>query len=201
VPRFDEDWDRYPWERLDGETNAAWQAFTLFLRSPTRKLLEISRLRGHKNSAQVSIWSKRYDWSERAAAWDLHQLGRIEAQKRANIVRYAVERERIELELVTELLADLHDAIRLPGELMRDPSQKGHVRLAAARQILDLLGIDDLSQYVERQADDSAEARREALADALSSALSGLDNDEARLVHTLIRKGLDAAAARQQTTH
>lgn len=64
-----------PWDMRPGETARAWAAFCAYRdMGPTRSLrtLETS---GHKAStklAQLGKWSRTFDWTDRAAAWDQH---------------------------------------------------------------------------------------------------------------------------------
>lgn len=62
--------DIHPWERQEGETPKAWEAFVVY-----RDLGSSRSLRGvanhlSKGMSLISRWSSRWNWVERAAAWD-----------------------------------------------------------------------------------------------------------------------------------
>lgn len=70
----------YPWECQPGETPKAYAAFQVYMKLPTRERSvqrAISEITGAKPGANGRIrrgwiegWSTKYDWVERAAAWD-----------------------------------------------------------------------------------------------------------------------------------
>lgn len=59
-----------PWERLDGETGKAWEAFVKYRDAgPSRTFTKVAD--ELKKSVQLlSRWGKQYDWAERVLAWD-----------------------------------------------------------------------------------------------------------------------------------
>lgn len=94
--------ESHPWDRLPAETARAFEAFQIYLElGPSRSLDETSRLfygkpgneqatdRQRKSSktgrppGQVTSYSRRFRWVERAAAYDAHiaDLRRREAEK------------------------------------------------------------------------------------------------------------------------
>jgi len=80
------------WDKLEGEPQGSWDAFKAFRDMPAGKR-SVKRVSEElsKNESGLRRWSKKWHWTERAAAFDAHletlgmdviQLERIEASKR-----------------------------------------------------------------------------------------------------------------------
>lgn len=61
-----------PWHRRKGETGKAWEAFQVYRDlGPTRSANKTAgQLK--KAGSLIRAWKLKYDWEERAAAWDRH---------------------------------------------------------------------------------------------------------------------------------
>ena len=75
-----------PWDRLKGETKKAHEAFKLFLDQAGKRSIQGVATLLACSRANVTRWSTRWRWQERAHAFDLYQ-DRIEQE--------ALTRERI----------------------------------------------------------------------------------------------------------
>ena len=65
--------DTQPWERQDGETAKAYEAFSEYRdMKADRSLAKVGQKLG-KSKAQMEKWSKKYSWVARAEAWDLEE--------------------------------------------------------------------------------------------------------------------------------
>jgi hypothetical protein len=68
--------DRQPWDRLESESSKAYAAFLAFRDiGPGRSLSEAYRVHSNrpdarKPSGTFTTWCKRFNWPERADAWD-----------------------------------------------------------------------------------------------------------------------------------
>ena len=58
-----------PWERLKNETDTAFLAFKTYLEMDDRRLQKVAE-KLQKNSAVIRRWSNKFDWKNRAVAWD-----------------------------------------------------------------------------------------------------------------------------------
>ena len=62
-----------PWERQEGETAKAWEAFCIYrdmgIDRSLRKVVQTL----NKSLTQIGEWSSKYDWVKRVAAWDVEQ--------------------------------------------------------------------------------------------------------------------------------
>lgn len=62
-----------PWERQDGETARAYEAFSEYRdMGAERSLAKVGQKLG-KSKAQMEKWSKKYSWVSRAEQWDLEE--------------------------------------------------------------------------------------------------------------------------------
>ena len=62
-----------PWERQEGETAKAYEAFSEYRdMGADRSLAKVGHKLG-KSKAQMEKWSKKYSWVARAEAWDIEE--------------------------------------------------------------------------------------------------------------------------------
>jgi hypothetical protein len=76
-----------PWERQAGEWARAHVAFRLFRDlSPAERRIETVAEQTQMSERQVRAWAARWDWRDRAEAWDDERY-RIEDQERLDAIR------------------------------------------------------------------------------------------------------------------
>lgn len=87
--------DANPWDILDAESAAAYEAFSAYLAMPRRERSLVAAYQrqtgvteAQKASGQWFEWSRAHRWVERSRAWDAHQErsrreAHLEAQARA----------------------------------------------------------------------------------------------------------------------
>lgn len=88
-----------PWERQPGESARAYAAFCIYRDMPPRKrsLREVAaKLKGKPGKyksvpANISMWSAKWRWAERAAAWD-EERDRQEREAQIRAVKEMRER-------------------------------------------------------------------------------------------------------------
>jgi hypothetical protein len=65
--------DRRPYDRLPGETAKAYAAFSLYRDMGIERSVDaVSKVLG-KSTVFLCRWSSKYEWVERAEAWDIDQ--------------------------------------------------------------------------------------------------------------------------------
>lgn len=67
-----EDEELDPWDWLPGETPKAYRAFAIYRNLRTDRSLEAVAQRLHVSKTHVARWSTRFNWVERAIAYDVH---------------------------------------------------------------------------------------------------------------------------------
>lgn len=85
--------DREPWERLDGESDAAFEAWVQYRDAPTptdRSIRKVARLLG-KSGTTVAQFSAQWGWPTRAAIYDAY-VDRQRVSSRIDAIRTMAER-------------------------------------------------------------------------------------------------------------
>lgn len=85
-----------PWERHEGETDKAFEAFTFYRdAAPTDRSLTKTSRKMNKSRPTLADWSRKYGWVRRVSAWDDHcdaQRREAELEKRRKMgERHAVQ--------------------------------------------------------------------------------------------------------------
>lgn len=93
------------WDRLPGESSAAYEAFKIYLNMPNRSYQRVVNELS-KSRQLITRWASNYEWKTRAAAYD---SSLVEAERQLKI-----KRRKMELEKQHEL-----------GLLMADKALKG----------------------------------------------------------------------------
>lgn len=111
-----------PWERAEGETARAHQAFTVYRDAgPDRSLAKVAATLG-KALALIERWSVRWAWVYRVAAWDDDQERRraveLAAARREATARH-VSLATAAQERIATRLENLDPDTLTPGDLIR----------------------------------------------------------------------------------
>lgn len=68
-----------PWEQQEGESNKAFEAFTVYLEMGPERSVRAVGQKLDKSRTLIGRWSVTYGWVERAAAWDADILEKAHA--------------------------------------------------------------------------------------------------------------------------
>lgn len=82
------------WDRRPDETDPAFAAFKIYLECEPRSSAKVAE-KIHKSPALIRRWASKYDWQERARAWDSSILEQVRE-------RIATERGKAYLEIWDE---------------------------------------------------------------------------------------------------
>ena len=72
------------WERLENETDAAFSAFTTYLELEDRSLQKVST-KLSKSRQLINRWTNKFDWKNRAIAWDNSLLEELRIKEKQNL--------------------------------------------------------------------------------------------------------------------
>lgn len=75
-----------PWERQEGETSKAWEAFCIYRDMGVDRSLRKVAQNLNKSVTQIAEWSSKYDWVKRVTAWDAEQ-DRIARQEQIKAIK------------------------------------------------------------------------------------------------------------------
>lgn len=113
------------WQQRSDEPNKAFHAFRLYCYAgPYRSLRDVREALGKEYSydKQLEKWSGKYDWSERAGAWDFHVENLIQKEYVEDVLHMVerhVQNAREIQEKVFERLMSLDVNALKPAELIR----------------------------------------------------------------------------------
>ncbi len=108
--------EKGPWERLQKESSAAFEAFQRYVgmgagRSIAKVAQELS-----KSETLLKRWSSQWKWQERARAWDDH-LNALDTQdQERQHLQIRREARKATLKLAERILERLDDAEAVPAE-------------------------------------------------------------------------------------
>lgn len=114
------------------ESARAYEAFDLYCTLGARRSLELVRQEigersGVKTSKRhIETWSARWDWVERARAWDEHEAGLRAAARERKVIEAEELIKDSSVEVVGAMLSIIHDEDEL-----------GAARVSAAKDLLD----------------------------------------------------------------
>ena len=120
---------REPWEPIEGETDKAFHAFTIyrtihpFERSHPKVMERLDRKNGYQRI--IEGWSAKNRWRERALSWDAHLarklVGGQEAAHRAQIEAFRITLDRLQRKsmAISEQMIDQATAV-LAGSITKD---------------------------------------------------------------------------------
>lgn len=153
-----------PWMRQEGESEPAWEAFRVYMR--TREVTETARQLSKARST-VQKWSDRYDWPERIRAMDNHV-------QTAEVDSYADELAAVRnrhMRITDKLLDHLDHLLDKMIARGLDPSVRWTQAFVAATKAQE-------AALKMRPMDVAQSMRLESLAERLAHALEGPDGLE-----------------------
>lgn len=118
------------WERRPNETDPAFVAFQTYLELKPRSFIGVAQeLR--KSGALVRRWAEKYDWQERARAWDNSILQRthdeISAALGAEMLRQwrqSIELQELSFEALIDLLKKKRGSVKSLTELYNSAAER-----------------------------------------------------------------------------
>lgn len=113
------------WERQEKESAKAYEAFELYLQQhpTTRTQARVNEMLG-KKSSQVSNWSTRWSWVERADVWDRHNE---EIRRQAFIAESKKMAERHARSAQVYISALIQPAMAILKKVQDDPEWLGNL--------------------------------------------------------------------------
>ena len=136
-----------PWDRLEDESSHAYQAFLAYRDAAKRSIRSVQDHVCISISVyQLHTWSNRFNWKERALAWDRH----VSAKRDARILtKLTSERSKLALKRLTARSLAVNQALRTLEKINRDSiavSEPGELLelLRATRQAFELVGLSQI---------------------------------------------------------
>lgn len=134
------------WERLPDEGSKAFEAFAIYrdMGLKERSIAKVSKQLG-KSKALMDRWSSRYQWVERAAAWDKEQ-DRVAREAQLEDIKKMRKRHA---DLATAMLAKAAKALlRIPDDEIKAGDLSRMVETATK---LERISRGDVGEVVEER--------------------------------------------------
>jgi len=129
------------WQRLPDESDLAYSYFTSYMKmGPERSLAKVGQKHGKKEHyrKQLAKWSSKFNWVERAAAFD------------ENLMMQVVEQQELILKKAKGfVLSNINKVLR---EVLKAAESDRIDKLTAAKMLLDIAGVKpDEAQTGEKE--------------------------------------------------
>lgn len=148
------------WDRRPNETDKAWGAFQLYMNMPLqhpdpkqrRSLENLQGVLGHAAVGTVATWSRKYQWVERARAYDMHMGVKIEEMRLATLDDY----QRAAIQSTGQQLVAFNDIIAQATESIKSRLDTGEpIKMAEIKNLADAIKVkDDLMRRIARMPTD-----------------------------------------------
>lgn len=83
-----------PWDKRKGESDRAYDAFSMYLEMKDRNYQKLGDLLS-KTRQQIGEWARKYDWKERAAAYDSSVVEALRKDKIRRIKKIAAKMDTV----------------------------------------------------------------------------------------------------------
>lgn len=134
-----------PWERQTGESTRAYEAFCVYRDMGAGRSLSKTWQSLGKSKGTITPWSSKYDWPQRAAAWDAEQ-DRIARQEQINEIKKMRKRHA---DLATAMLVKAAKALqRIPEDEVKASDVS---RLVETASKLERISRGDVGDVVEER--------------------------------------------------
>ncbi len=162
--------DTNPWERQEGESVKAFEAFTIYLEMGDERGIRAVAQRLDKSRTLIGRWSVTYHWVERAAAYDADIQRKVHAAAVKKQKKMAERHISIALQLQEKALAAL--AEMKPGDI--DPK----VMVTMLREATKLERENRVEIVRESDPEKGSAESASTLADVISEAWERRRNSE-----------------------
>lgn len=122
-----QEWTDKPWERQKGESEQAFEAFSIYRDMVNgRSLLEVSK-RLKKSRTLIDRWRAKWDWPERARAYD----NELEREAKAQAVKELRDMTDRHIKIAKELQRKALEALKdLPTEKLAPKDIKEYIKVS-----------------------------------------------------------------------
>ena len=149
------------WERRADESNAAFEAFKIYLQ--TRNIKGVSR-ELQKSTPLLYKWSKRYDWQERARAYDNSILEEVRADLKRDLARQILRQYKQSLTLQDKSFANIERLLESNPRSLKSLTELYFAARAAQWELYDRIVPDESGDEIKILIEDAgggADERRQ----------------------------------------
>ena len=135
---------RNAWERLEKETDAAFTAFKTYLELDERSYKKVAE-KLKKSATLIYRWADKFDWKNRAVAWDNSLLEELRIKEKQNLSK-TIKRQLKELKNFQEKAADGLSQKDLSKASIKSLNEMYHAALQAHWSLLEKLGVTNVEE-------------------------------------------------------
>lgn len=173
---------RLLWERQEGESAQAFQAFAEYRgMGAGRSLAKVSQKLG-KSKTLMERWSRQWGWVKRVDAWD----GEMDRLSRKELEKGITEMRKKHVAIAESMLDKSMQALgRMPVEAMAPRDVSTMVEVASK---IERISRGEATERTEGKQTVTGEVRTESVCRLQSVDLSGLTDGELERLHEIIGK-------------
>ena len=132
------------WQRRANESDAAFSAFKTYLETDGRSLQKVST-KLSKSRQLINRWASKFDWKNRAVAWDNSLLEELRIKEKQNLSK-TIKRQLKELKNFQEKAADGLSQKDLSKASVKSLNEMYHAALQAHWSLLEKLGVTNVEE-------------------------------------------------------
>jgi len=135
------------WERLKNETDAAFSAFKVYLELEERSYQKVAeKLR--KSCTLIRRWATKFDWKNRAVAWDNSLLEELRMREKQNLSK-TIRRQLKDLKNFQERAAEGLNQKDLSKASVKSLNEMYHAAFQAQWTLLEKIGVTNSEENFE----------------------------------------------------
>ena len=135
------------WERQENETDAAFSAFKTYLGMDDRSLQKVST-KLSKSRQLINRWASRFDWKNRAVAWDNSLLEELRLREKQNLSK-TIRRQLKDLKNFQERAAEGLNQKDLSKASVKSLNEMYHAAFQAQWTLLEKIGVTNSEENFE----------------------------------------------------
>ena len=135
-----------PWERLKNETDAAFSAFKTYLELDERNYPKVAE-KLSKSIPLIKRWASKFDWKNRAVAWDNSLLEELRIKEKQNLSK-TIRRQLKELKNFQEKAADGLNQKDLSKASVKSLNEMYHSAFQAQWTLLEKIGVTNSEEEI-----------------------------------------------------
>lgn len=129
------------WERMNKETDAAFSYFKIYLELDERSCKKVAE-KLKKSTTLIYRWADKFDWKNRAVAWDNSLLEELRIKEKQNLSK-TIRRQLENLKIFQERAADGLNQKNLSKASVKSLNEMYHSALQAQWKLLEKIGVTD----------------------------------------------------------
>jgi hypothetical protein len=162
----------HPWDKLENETDNAWDAFVIYrdIQVPghDRSQREVCEILS-KNRATITDWAVKYDWVKRCHEYDQHldrEARKVMMAERAKMIKQKLRLTQVRLQTALREAHKQEKASEAAGDCLLSPEQIERIATEVIKEVA--VECEMPSEIIEQRQTVTIEDKRAVLHELLS---------------------------------